>query len=289
MILIAESGSTKTTWVIAEANAEKQRFQSQGFNPYTQSRAQIVKTLNEEVRPFVKDIQISAVYFYGAGCSSDKNRELMYNSLKECFGIPEIEIEHDLMGAARALWFNSEGIAGILGTGSNSCVYDGQDIADHIPALGYIMGDEGSGAYMGKKLLRDFMYFKMPEHIHEKISDRFGFDDSDILDHVYKKENPNRWLAGFTHFIAENIEDDYCNELVESAIKDFFDAHITQYPGYRELPFGVVGSIGEVFKKQLEKVCKEYGIPLQKVIKSPIDELVKYHLKETENEDATRE
>ncbi len=283
MILIADSGSTKTSWVLTGENDQKLEFQTQGFNPYIQSKDQIAAILSNEVIPKIDNFSISNIYFYGAGCSSYENKSIMYNSFKNCFANSEIEIEHDLMGAARALWFNTEGIVGILGTGSNSCVYDGDKIVDSVPSLGFILGDEGSGAYMGKKLLRDFLYFKMPESIHKKIYATFGLDDKMILDQVYKKENPNRWLAGFSTFISENIHEDYCNELVEQSMRDYFEAHISQYPGFRDLPFGVVGSIGYVYRKQLEKISSEYSVNLKKLIKSPIDELVIYHLTRKEN------
>lgn len=278
MMLIADSGSTKTSWVLTGDHAEKLEFQTQGFNPYTQSKDQIANILHEEVMPRVKGYHIASIYFYGAGCSSAENKTLMHDRFKECFRNAEIEIEHDLMGAARALWYDNEGIVGILGTGSNSCVYDGKDIVDSIPSLGFILGDEGSGAYMGKKLLRDYLYSKMPEYVHAKIYDRFGLESSTILDHIYKKNNPNRWLAGFSTFIAENIEEDYFNSLVIQSFRDYFEVHISQYPGFQDLPFGVVGSIGYVYKPQLEIVSVEYGVNLTKLIKSPIDELVNYHL-----------
>ena len=277
MILIADSGSTKTSWVLIADHQKRLEFQSQGFNPYVQTKDQIFNTLNNEVYPLIKDFDIGTVFFYGAGCSTAENVLLMQSSFKECFKDTKIEVAHDLMAAARALWHREKGIVTILGTGSNSCVYDGINIVKNVPSLGYILGDEGSGAYMGKKLIRAFYYGLLSENIHKNLIRHFP-DNAGFLDHVYKMENPNRWLASFSVFISENISDDFCKNLVITTFRDFFEAHLIHYKDYQDYPIGVVGSIGYYFREQLEIVSREYGFSLKKVIKSPIDELVKYHM-----------
>ncbi len=282
MILIADSGSTKTSWVLLGDHQKRLEFQSQGFNPYVQSKEQISDTLKNEVYPILKDFEIRSVYFYGAGCSTKENVAIMHHCFKEFFVNADIQIEHDLMAAARALWHNEKGIVTILGTGSNSCVFDGGKIVKNVPSLGYILGDEGSGAYMGKKLIRACLYGLLPETLNKKLVSKYHPEDSAFLNHVYKMENPNRWLASFSIFISENIEDDFCRDLVLTTFKDFFDAHITHYKEYQEYPLGVVGSIGYYFRDQFEIVSKEYGFSLKKVIKSPIEELVNYHLQKGE-------
>jgi len=278
MMLIADSGSTKTSWVLVDTDQNQIHFTTSGFNPYTQTKEQIIAIIQSEVCKNLTDILVEKLYFYGAGCSTDENKMLMHSCFKNYFKEAIIEIDHDLIAAARALWFNEKGIVAILGTGSNSCVYDGKNIIDSVPALGYILGDEGSGAYLGKSLIKDFLYLKMPEVIFEKFSNEYHLDSEIILDKVYKQDNPNKWLASFSTFIYANIEDNYCTDLVTNSIKAFFEGHIKNYEKYIDWPIGVIGSISYYYREIIEKVATGYGFTLKKVIKSPIDELVRYHL-----------
>lgn len=278
MILIADSGSTKTSWALVNEDHSVGQFQSSGFNPYVQKQAEITLIIQMEVVPAIQQAGVSKIFFYGAGCSTPENKKLMHDSFKQYFKDSIIEIEHDLMGAARALWFNSPGIVSILGTGSNSCVYNGKDIVDAVPSLGFILGDEGSGAYMGKMLVRDFLYLKMPENLAQKFKNQYQLDATTILNQVYKKENPNRWLASFSVFILENISQKYCKSLVSASIQSFFDAHLNHYKKYSDYPLGVIGSIGYYYKDILEDIASKNGFTLKKIIKSPIAELVKYHI-----------
>jgi glucosamine kinase len=287
MILIAESGSSKTTWVLVRDNKQKTKFLTTGFNPYIQKREQISGIIKEEVCPNVKDIVIEKIFFYGAGCSTDENKKLMHSCFKSFFNKATIEIEHDLIAAARCLWYNETGIVAILGTGSNSCVYDGTNIIDAVPSLGYILGDEGSGAYMGKTVVRDYLYQNMPAHIYDKLKKEYLLDTEKVLDKVYKKESPNRWLAAFSIFIRDNIKEEYYHNLVQNSMRDFFEAHLRHYKNYKDLPLGVVGSIGYYYKDFFENVAKEFGFTVKKVIKSPIDELVLYHLPAEKKKDVT--
>jgi glucosamine kinase len=282
MILIADSGSTKTSWVLIGDHQKKLEFQSQGFNPYVQTKDQISNALKTEVYPKVKVFDIVTIYFYGAGCSTPENVAIMNLCLKGHFQNADIEVSHDLMAAAKSLWHDERGIVAILGTGSNSCVFDGTRIIKSVPSLGYVLGDEGSGAYMGKKLILAYYYGLLPEGIHKKIIAKFSPETDGFLDHVYKMENPNRWLASFAAFISDNIKEEFCNNIVVSSFRDFFDAHIIHYKDFQDYPLGVVGSIGYYFRDQLEIVSKEYGFSLKKVIKSPMEELVNYHLQKEE-------
>jgi len=263
MILIADSGSTKTSWVLVNDEKRKVKFTTSGFNPYLQNREQI----STKTPPPPKPKPMTAA-----------EKKLMHSCFKSFFNKANIEIEHDLIAAARSLWFNETGIVAILGTGSNSCVYDGTNIIEAVPSLGYILGDEGSGAHMGKILVSDFLYQNMPDDIHEILKNEYLLDTRKALDRVYKKENPNRWLASFSIFIRDNIKEDYYKNLVNNSIRAFFEAHLKHYKNYKDLPLGVVGSVGYYYKDFVENVSKEYGFTLKKVIKSPIDELVNYHM-----------
>ncbi len=281
MILIADSGSTKTSWAIIENENETRYFDTSGFNPYIQIAGQISKTIIDEVLPKVNG-KVNSIFFYGAGCSTVENRNAMRNALFHSFKKihqADIEVNHDMLGAARALWFDETGIAAILGTGSNSCLYDGNEIIDdNLDSLGYILGDEGSGAYMGKILVRDFFYFRMPQTLLDKMKLKYNMNIESVLNHVYKMKNPNRWLASFAIFVSENLDEDYCWQLALKNFRDFFEMNIIQFNLKGAYPIGVVGSIGYYFRNCLEIVSQEFGFNLKKVIKSPIEELVKYHL-----------
>jgi glucosamine kinase len=278
MILIADSGSTKTSWVLIKEDKKKSKFTTSGFNPYIQKREEISGIIKSEVFPNVKDLVINKIFYYGAGCSTDANKKLMHSCFKSFFNKAAIDIEHDLIAAARGLWQNETGIVAILGTGSNSCVYDGNRIIDSVPSLGFILGDEGSGAYMGKTLVKDYLYETQPTHIREKLKNDYLLDTEKVLDKVYKKGSPNRWLASFSILIRDNIKEDYYKDLVTNSMRAFFETHVKHYKNYKDLPLGVVGSIGYYYKDFFESVAKEYGFTLSKVIKSPIDELVRYHI-----------
>lgn len=277
MIIVAESGSTKTEFIGFAEGHEKLYFKTAGFNPYVQSREEILGIIKNEVFPYLKDKMVEKIFFYGAGCSTEENRKLMYSCFKNFFNLSAIEIEHDLIAAARGIWHKESGIVAILGTGSNSCVYNGESVVKNIPSLGYILGDEGSGAHMGKKVVSDFIYRKMPEKLMKKLKLEYQMNTEKALNKVYKSESPNRWLASFSFFIRDNIKEEYCRELVLTSLRAFFDCHISQYEEYRQLPLGVAGSIAFHYKDFLKQVSEEYGFNLARIEKSPIEALVNYH------------
>jgi N-acetylglucosamine kinase-like BadF-type ATPase len=277
MQIIAESGSTKTYWKGTQGGKAILTFTTSGLNPYIQTREEINEILKSEVVPHIGNHIVKAIFFYGAGCSNEENNSLMYSCLKNFFHQAQIDVEHDLLGAARGLWGNNKGIVCILGTGSNSCIYENGEIKEGIPALGYILGDEGSGAYMGKRLVRDYLYLQMPQDLSEKLRMEYALDKDKILNKVYKQHNPNRWLASFSVFIRENFNFEYCQELVRSGFQDFFHGHVDKYRNYSDLPLGAVGSIAFLYKDLLADVANENGFHLAKVIRSPLDELVLYH------------
>lgn len=277
MILIVESGSSKTSWLVLNNGKQHIAFESIGINPYIHKREHILEVIKKEVCPYLKKVELDNIFFYGAGCSTAENKELVYLCLRHFFNRPEIEVDHDLVGAARALWGHGAGIVTILGTGSNSCYYDGEKVIELLPSLGYILGDEGSGAYMGKQIIKDYLYKKMPEPLRDKLRRQQKLDKEEILNFVYKSPNPSRWLAAFSGFIRENINDEYFQNLVYQSFYDFFDCHVSAYEEYKNKPLGAVGSIAFIYKDFLGKVGEEFGFKLTKVIKSPIVELSKFH------------
>lgn len=279
MILIADSGSTKTDWRLIAKNGKIFSFKSEGINPYFHSSSSITRTLERlNIQPF-NFSDISEIFFYGAGSSTAQNREIMQLGFKPIFPNANIHILHDLLGAARALFKTDSGIAAILGTGSNSCLFVDGEITHTLGGQGYILGDEGSGMHIGRKVVRDFMNDLMPADILEVFKSTYGLTKDEISFSVYKKDFPNRFLASFSTFVFDNIDHPYMLRLTDDAFMKFFDRYIIQYPDYQKYPLRIVGSVGFYYQSQIQKQADHYGIKLDSIIRAPIDGLVKYHLK----------
>lgn len=283
MILIADSGSTKTSWVLADRAGKINNFNSSGINPYFHSSEQISESVRSEFITIhkINIKEISTVYFYGAGCSSPENIKMVRQGLQNVFEESEIFVTHDLLGASRALCGRQKGIAAILGTGSNSCVFDGDKIVHQVSSLGYVLGDEGSGAYLGKKFLSALIYKEFPTEISNRFYKSFPVNLSEILDHVYRKPNPNRYLASFCKFIKDEISNPYIEKLVFDSFHDFFKKQIEKYPDHRSIPVHSTGSIGFYFSDILQQVASERKIRLGLITQNPLDGLVQYHLEQS--------
>jgi glucosamine kinase len=282
-ILIADSGSTKTAWRLADENRNILQFQTQGFNPFLQSSEDISEKLKNELIPFLPNNVANEklqIYFYGAGCSSEKNCEIVRKGLSEVFPESEIEIEHDLLAAARAACGHFPGIVAILGTGSNSCQYDGEKIIEHVPSLGYILGDEGSGGHIGKLLIRSVLYEELPQDLRENFFKRYDLTLESMLDSVYKQPFPNRYLASFSKFVYQNIRHPYMLNIVIKSFEGFLEHHICKYSAYQRLKLNVIGSVGFYYSNTLREVAADKGISLGKVLEDPIAGLMLYHLGE---------
>lgn len=280
MILIADSGSTKTEWVLVQHNQVICTAHTQGINPYFQNNTQIASIVEQELLPALLPYQpqeIKAVYYYGAGCSSTENIRTVSEPLHHYFGQANIEVDHDLLAAARAACGNQPGIAAILGTGSNSCVFDGKTILANQPSLGFMLGDEGSGGYIGKLLLRKFLYRELEPELFDAFTSEYNLTKEMVLDNIYKKPLPNRYAASYTRFVGKHIHHYQMKELVNQAFTDFFKHHITSYPHYEKHPLCAVGSIAVVFESNLRDVCNRHHMELKQVIKQPIDGLIEYH------------
>lgn len=277
MILVADSGSTKTDWRLINEKREINKFKTIGFNPFFIDNKGIVNELKISLPSYVLPDDIGYVYFYGAGCSSIDRCNIVISGLKEIFCNAKIEVEHDILGAARALLGKEKGIAAILGTGSNTCYYDGKKIVKNITALSYILGDEGSGAYLGTKLIKAFLNYELPEKLHKSFVNEYKLTEEDILNAVYKKPLPNRFLASFTRFLSKNLEHPYVSKLVYEGFEDFFVKHISKYENYKSLKIRCVGSIAYHFQSVLTQVARDKDASIDKIIEYPIDELVKYH------------
>jgi glucosamine kinase len=277
MILIADGGSTKTDWRLIKEGREYKQVQTSGFNPYLVGSDEIEEILWKELQPYIDNIAVSKVYYYGAGCSTPVKIMIVETAFEKVFTNARLYISHDLLAAAHALCGDSEGIAAILGTGSNSCYYDGTEIKEGIFSLGYFFGDEGSGAYLGKQLVSAYLHKELPEDIEKKFSEKFPMSRESILDAVYRKPAPSRFLASFSTFINEHRTHPFFHNLITEAFRLFYKYQVCCYTKHKEIPVHFVGSVAYHYKDMLSEVGKEFGITTGRFIKAPIDGLVEYH------------
>jgi len=273
--LIADSGATKTEWCVINGN-KKTIFITQGMSPYFITAEQMQNIIKEELHPKLKQ-KIDEVHYYGTGCANADNAKSVKQVFKNIFPEANISIDHDLMAAAKALCGKEKGIACILGSGSNSCYYDGRKIIKNSPGLGFILGDEGSGAYLGKKVIQYYLYNTFDEDLMARFDARFVTNKTEILNAVYKKPLPNRYLATFAIFLAENRGHYMIENIIEDGLNDFFFNHVYKYKESWTLPIHFVGSIAYGFKDVLIELCKSYQLQLGKVIKNPMQGLIDYH------------
>ena len=276
MILIADSGSTKTDWRLVDSAGNISQLKSAGMNPYYQDSEEIYQELIRNLAPNLSE-PIESIFFYGAGCITQNDKQVVEKGIVRALGSVDLEIHDDLLAAARALCGDKPGIPCILGTGSNSCLYDGQKIIDRIPPLGFILGDEGSGAYIGKRLLSDYLKRSMPEGIRASFVKRFAPDRDEIIESVYGKDFPNRYLAGYSQFAWHNLKDPYVYDLVSQGFGAFLDRNVLQYEDYKTYPVHFVGSIGYYYSDILRQVAKDRGLIVQNILESPIAGLTLYH------------
>jgi len=275
MILIADSGSTKTHWQLLKPDNRTASYYTKGLNPYFAGEDIFKIVLENDLKLHKSDI--SQLHFYGSGCGTDSAISFVEHNLRKYFPSAEIDVYSDLFGAARALLGHGRGIACILGTGSVSCIYDGKKITDRVPSLGYILGDEGGGAALGKELLRAYFYKKLPAHIHKEFESNYAISREEVLDKIYHKPSPNAYLASFSKFLRTNFRDPYIHDLVYSCFKNFFTDHVAVYPDYKELPLAFTGSVSSNLQEILAEVAGEFGTTVSKIMKEPMDGLVAFH------------
>lgn len=272
MILIADSGSTKTDWCVDNGPV----IHTMGINPFHQSAESILQILCNELLPQLPEkVLLDEIHFYGAGCTPEKS-VIVKEALKALFPQASIQVKSDLLGAAHALCGKAKGIACILGTGSNSCYYDGEQIVQNVSPLGYILGDEGSGAVLGKRLVGDCLKNQLPQDICKAFLEAFGLTPAIIIEKVYRQPQANRFLASLTPFLSAHRDIPQIHDLLVSSFTDFFQRNVMQYP-YQDTPVHFVGSIAWHFKEEVKEAARHLGIHTGKFIQSPIGELQKYH------------
>ena len=280
MILIADCGSTKIDWCILKGDKLVKQFFTTGVNALLMPEDKIRATFETELKPQVEGSENFEVYYYGAGCLSEEICSNVSRSIASVIpSATTISVNSDLLAAARALCGRNPGIACILGTGSNSCYYDGEKICDNVSPLGYILGDEGSGAVLGKLLVGDVLKKQLPAELCEKFLKQFNLDRMKIIENVYKKPAPNRFLASLSPFLIQNIEEPAIHRLVLNAFKSFFVRNIENYANFKEVPVSFVGSVGFYYREVLDEAAKALDITIGTVIKSPMEGLLKYHSK----------
>lgn len=276
-ILIADSGSTKTAWCLVE-NGHQRTFSTQGISPYFQTPAQVQQILQTElVSQDPALLKVEELYFYGTGLLAEANARMVEDALQAVFTNTNISVTHDLMGAARGLCGHNPGIVSILGTGSNSCYYDGSAIVKNIPGLGYILGDEGSGAYLGKHILQYYLYNSFDDELKFKFEAKFNTSRDEILENVYRKPLANRYLASFASFLSENRGHFLVENILEDGFNEFFFNHLYKYRESWTSPLHFTGGVASSFKDVLQELCNLYELQLGTIARSPLEGLVRYH------------
>ena len=274
MILIADSGVTKTEWCMITDHLTTETLVTQGINPFYQEAENITSILLKE---FTGARKFEAIFFYGSGCINQEKQDIVRKGLLGIFESETIFVGSDLLAAAHALCQTNTGIACILGTGSNSCYYNGSEIVDNVSPLGFILGDEGSGAVLGKKLVGDVLKKQLPQFLVDRFFEMYQTTAAIILENVYKKPFPSRYLAGFTRFLSENIAVPEIELLVTNAFREFISRNLMKYPGIGQVPIHFTGSIAFFFKEQLRKTLEEQGLILGNIEKAPMTGLIRYH------------
>ncbi len=275
--LVADSGSTKTEWCLMDGKQRSTYF-TQGISPYFQTSVQIEELVSGELLPQMAAERLpEAVFYYGTGCSGEQSVGIVRKALHAVWPKAKISVDTDLLGAARALCGREPGIASILGTGSNSCYYDGKVIVKNNPGLGFILGDEGSGALLGKKVLQYYLYQTFDEEMRFRFDEKFNVTQEQILDRVYRGPLPNRFLASFTPFLAENRGHYMIENILEDGLNDFFFNHLYKYSESWTAPLHFAGSVAWHFRDILEQLCQLYELQLGRILQNPMDGLTVFH------------
>jgi len=278
MLCVVDSGSTKADWLLASDKLNNEPIHTIGFNPFFHSSDFVFQTLSnsQELAPYADSID--ELYFFGAGCSSTERKKIIHQGLQRYFKNAKITVDHDMLACAYSTLGNEAGICCIIGTGSNSCWYDGKDILENNYGLGYILGDEASGSYFGKKLLTHFLYGIMPKEISDDFMASYQVSKNTIIDHVYRQPNANVWLSSFAIFISKHQQHPYIQKLLKDGLREFLELYVCSYPEYKHVKVHFVGSIAFYSQDELSEVAKEMHVNVGEIIKQPVFGLLDYYL-----------
>lgn len=274
-VLIADSGFTKTDWRLIQNDGSIEQARTAGINPYYQTEEEML-TVIKDLYDQIPD-KIHEIYFYGTGCSSGTNREKIARLLSKYYPTAKIDVNHDLLAAARSLCGDQAGIACIIGTGTNSCLYDGEKITQNVPSLGWAIADEGGGTYLGKMLVTDYYRKDMPSHLREIFKETFGLTKDKFLTHIYQEPMPGRFLASFAKFIGQQIHEPYMHQLVATGFDTFITKNVMKYEDYDKLPVHFTGSVAYYFSNILRQVAQDKGIFVKHISEYPIAGLTLFH------------
>jgi N-acetylglucosamine kinase-like BadF-type ATPase len=280
MILIADSGATKTHWVMINNKEVVEEIYTPGFNPYYYQANEFEESLARELSGKIPSETVKEIFFYGSGISSSSNRQIVKKALSSVFPEASISAHHDLHGAAIALLGRNKGIACILGTGSNSCLWDGDKVIANVPSLGYLLGDEGSGTYLGKLLVRDVLIGDADKETTDLFYQENKLDFNTTLDRIYKDPDANLFFSSQSRFLRNNMHITYCREVVYKSFRDFVEVQLSKYSGYDALPVSFTGSVAANFQDVLLEVLEEWNITLGKIMKEPMEGMIEFHMGE---------
>ena len=275
MRLIADSGSTKVDWRAIHSDGSVQKITTAGINPFFQTEEQIIYELEQHLLPDIS-APVTEIHFYGAGVASPEKIQVLQNCFRKVFPKSRASAYTDLLAAARALCGRKPGISAILGTGANSCYYDGENIADNVPACGYILGDEGSGAVLGRKFISDYLKRQLPKELNDIFDQKYGLTYGSVIERVYRQPFPNRYLATFSVFLNDNKNHPHIDKLLKDSFEEFFTRNIMQYD-YKRYKVNLVGSVAYYYQDIISEVAEKLGVKLGTRLKSPIEGLVQYH------------
>ena len=274
--LIADSGATKTKWCL-ESDSTSESYYTEGLNPYYHTTSSITDVINDELEPKLKGSHIDQIFFYGAGCDSPVNEQTVYRALNAIFPDAQIEVEHDLLGAARACLFDEPGIACILGTGSNSCLYDGDDITEHIPSLAFILGDEGSAGYFGKKLINSYFRSEVPGELKDELEKNYNMDLEHIMRGVSKGSQISRFVASYAKFLGNHADHPFAENILRDGFSSFITRILKNYSNAESHKISFVGSVAHAHQDLIKEILQREKMRCGEFYRNPLDRLIAYH------------
>lgn len=278
MILVADSGSSKTDWM-GYSPDETISFSTQGINPYFLNAHDIFKLFSKKKEIAAYAEQVREIYFFGAGCSSPDKVEVISNGISSFFTNAYVSVEHDLLGSAYATCGDQKGLTCILGTGSNISYYDGKEVHNGLHGLGYVLGDEGSGTFFGRKMITSYLYGQMPIELRVAFAENYEIDKETVITNLYQRPSPNTYLASISRFMAEHKEHPFIIDVLRKGFQEFVDSNIKDYPNYKSLDCHFVGSIAFYYQDILREVCLNNQVKVGKIYQKPIEGIYNYILK----------
>jgi N-acetylglucosamine kinase-like BadF-type ATPase len=275
-ILIADSGATKTEWCLKSKEGIT-KISTEGLNPYYHTTSSIQNVVMNSLKPKVSSEEVEQIHFYGAGCDSKEKKQIVYDALENRFKKADIHVFHDLLGAARACFFNDAGIACILGTGSNSCLYDGEKIVKHIPSLAFILGDEGSAGYFGKKLINSYFRYEVPDELVEDLEDKYDMSLEYITKGLYDNPQKSRFIASYGAFLGEHADHPFIKEMLHEGFENFITRIVMKYPDAEKYEVRFIGSVASAHQEMIKEILKENGMKPGLFVQKPMSRLVEFH------------